>query len=105
MGRINYNYKYKYFFTATLRRDGFSGFSPENKFALFPSFAAAWTISNEEFFKVPLINNLKLKVSYGENGNLTSRYSTMARMDSSRSYIFGDGSTTSNVQYLSLIHI
>ena len=101
MGRINYNYKYKYFFTATLRRDGFSGFSPENKFALFPSFAAAWTISNEEFFKVPLINNLKLKVSYGENGNLTSRYSTMARMDSSRSYIFGDGSTTSNVQYVS----
>lgn len=101
MGRINYNYRYKYFFTATLRRDGFSGFSPNNKYALFPSCAVAWTISNEEFFKVPFINNLKLKVSYGENGNLTSRYSTMAKMDGSRSYIFGDGASTANAQFVS----
>ena len=84
-----------------MRRDGFSGFSPNNKYALFPSCAVAWTISNEEFFKVPFINNLKLKVSYGENGNLTSRYSTMAKMDGSRSYIFGDGASTANAQFVS----
>lgn len=101
MGRINYNYDNKYLVTATLRRDGFSGFSLNNQFALFPSFALGWLISNESFFKVPAISSLKLRISYGSNGNLTSRYSTMARMNSSRAYVFGDGASTSNAQFVS----
>lgn len=100
MGRINYNYDNKYLVTATLRRDGFSGFSANNRFALFPSFAFGWVISNEDFFKIQAINNLKFRASYGSNGNLTSRYSTMAKMGT-RTYVFGDGGSTAFGQYVS----
>lgn len=100
MGRINYNYDNRYLVTATLRRDGFSGFSEDNRFALFPSFALGWVVSNEKFFKVDQIDNLKLRISYGANGNLTDRYSTLAKMGT-RNYIFGDGGSTQFGQYVS----
>lgn len=100
MGRVNYNYDDRYLMTVTLRRDGFSGFSENHKYGLFPSFAFGWVLSNEKFFKVDAISNLKLRISYGANGNLTSRYSTMARMGSSN-YVFGDGGMTAYAQYVS----
>lgn len=97
MGRVNYNYKNRYIVTATLRRDGFSGFSENNKFGLFPSVGAGWVISQEPFFDIPSIDFLKLRASYGENGNQTSRYSSLARVSSavSNHYVFGDGAGTS----------
>jgi TonB-dependent starch-binding outer membrane protein SusC len=49
MARLNYIFNSKYALTATIRRDGFSGFSRENKYAVFPSVALAWTVSNEDF--------------------------------------------------------
>src|SRR5690606_35110838 len=82
MGRVNYNYRNRYIVTATLRRDGFSGFSENNKFGLFPSVGAGWVISQEPFFDIPHIDFLKLRASYGENGNQTSRYSSLARVSS-----------------------
>lgn len=100
MARVNYNYADKYLITTTLRRDGFSGFSENHRYGLFPSVALGWVISNEEFFKADAIDNLKLRVSYGSNGNLTNRYSTLAKMGTS-SYVFGDGSSTSYAQYVS----
>ncbi len=100
MGRINYNYDNRYLVTATLRRDGYSGFSENNRFALFPSFALGWVISNEKFFNVKQIDNLKLRASWGSNGNMTSRYATMAQMGS-RNYVFGDGGSTVFGQYVS----
>lgn len=97
MGRINYNYKDRYFLTTTLRRDGFSGFARNNKFAYFPSVGLSWILTRERFFQPAAIDYLKLRASYGRNGNLTGRYSSLARVSAGESsrYVFGDGAATS----------
>ena len=70
LGRINYNYNNKYYLTASLRTDGSSRFGSENKYGIFPSAALAWRVSDEAFLKdVKLLNDLKLRLSYGETGN------------------------------------
>jgi len=101
MARLNYIFNYKYSLTATIRRDGFSGFSKENKYAVFPSVAAAWTISNEDFMSnQEIINLLKIRLSYGENGNQAiSRYQTLARIADSQ-YVFGDGGAATTTVFL-----
>jgi len=68
-GRLSYDFKNKYLFEASIRRDGSSLFPPENRFAIFPAFSAGWTISNEDFFNVDFIDNLKLRASWGANGS------------------------------------
>lgn len=93
MARVNYTYDNRYLITATVRRDGYSGFSSNNKSAVFPSVALGWVISNEEWFNVPHLDYLKLRAGYGVSGNQTSRYSSLARVNSSIGYIFGDGAT------------
>jgi TonB-linked SusC/RagA family outer membrane protein len=92
--RVNYGFAGKYLFTGTIRRDGFSGFSENNKFAYFPSLGFGWVISEESFIDQPWINNLKIRGSYGTNGNLTSRYSSLARVSMFPAYVFGDGGST-----------
>src|SRR5260221_1075213 len=68
--RTVFNYSDKYLLTATFRADGSSKFGKNNKYAYFPSVAAAWNISNEDFMKSNAIfNSLKLRVGYGETGN------------------------------------
>jgi TonB-linked SusC/RagA family outer membrane protein len=93
MGRLNYNYDSRYLLTLTGRRDGYSGFGDNEKFSFFPSVAVAWNIINEKFFSAnKLFNNLKLRLSYGSNGNTAvTPYQTLAKL-STRTYI--DGSTT-----------
>ncbi len=93
MARLNYDYRKKYFATITVRRDGFSGFSEKHKYGTFPSAAVAWTLSEEDFIKdkISFINFLKLRASYGVNGNRTlGRYGTLARVVAGQNYIFGD---------------
>lgn len=69
-GRATYNYNQKYYLTGTVRRDGSSKFGINNEWGIFPSASAAWTISNEDFFKdIYFISNLKLRVGYGLAGN------------------------------------
>lgn len=69
-GRANYSYKDKYLFTATVRQDASSKFAKENRVGIFPAFAAGWKISSEPFLKdSKTINELKLRLSYGETGN------------------------------------
>lgn len=69
-GRVNYEYKDRYLFTATYRADGSSKFLGDNKWGFFPAATAAWKISGEEFMKnASWVNLLKLRVSYGEAGN------------------------------------
>jgi len=68
-GRTIFNYKDKYLLTATLRADGSTKFGEDNKYGYFPSFAAAWNISNEKFFKIDLINSLKVRAGWGKTGN------------------------------------
>jgi TonB-linked SusC/RagA family outer membrane protein len=97
MARVNYDFKNKYLLTATLRRDGFSGFSENNKFGLFPSLGLGWVVSEESFMtNLNAVNFLKFRASYGINGNLTSRYSSLASIeaDLGSAYVFGDGGTT-----------
>lgn len=69
MARLNYILLEKYFLTLSIRRDGFSAFGQENPRAFFPAFAVAWRISKEDFFKISWINQLKLRLSLGINGN------------------------------------
>lgn len=96
MGSLAYNYNSKYLLKATVRRDGFSGFSKNNKTGIFPSIGLGWVLSEESFFKVPGVDYLKIRGSYGENGNKVDRYSSLARVssDEASKYVFGDGGTT-----------
>jgi len=68
-GRLNYNLLDKYLLTATIRRDGSSRFSPENRWGTFPSVALAWRIKEESFLKhVDALSNLKLRLGWGITG-------------------------------------
>ncbi|WP_258103439.1 TonB-dependent receptor [Marinoscillum sp. MHG1-6] len=68
-GRINYNFDNRYFFTGTVRRDGSSRFGSGNKWGTFPSAAVSWRVSQERFFDVGPISDLKVRASYGITGN------------------------------------
>ena len=69
-GRATYSLKDRYIFTGTVRRDGSSNFGTSNMWGTFPSAAAAWRISEENFMKsVPAISNLKLRLGWGQTGN------------------------------------
>ncbi|WP_316813724.1 TonB-dependent receptor [Pedobacter heparinus] len=68
--KLNYSYKDKYLLEGTVRTDGSSRFGPGNKFGVFPSVALGWNLHNENFLAgSKLINNLKLRASYGKLGN------------------------------------
>ena len=69
-GRLVYSLFDRYIITGTLRRDGSSNFSQGNRWGTFPSVAGAWRISEEKFMKdVKWIDNLKLRVGWGQTGN------------------------------------
>jgi iron complex outermembrane receptor protein len=68
-GRANYSYKGKYMLTATVRADGSSKFGENNKYGIFPSFAAGWRISEESFMESLPFSNLKLRAGWGQTGN------------------------------------
>lgn len=67
-GRLNYSYNSKYLLTLSLRRDGSSRFSPDNRWGIFPAAAFAWNMAEEEFLKGTGISNLKLRLGYGVTG-------------------------------------
>ncbi|WP_280750587.1 MULTISPECIES: TonB-dependent receptor [unclassified Parabacteroides] len=95
MGRLNYIFNSRYLATATIRYDGFSGFGADNKTGVFPSASLAWRLSEEDFFKdtfEDVIDNLKIRASYGTSGNRTAgRYATMASMSYGNGYVYGEG--------------
>jgi TonB-dependent starch-binding outer membrane protein SusC len=93
MARVNYNYDGRYLLTATIRRDGYSGFADTHKTAYFPSLALGWILSDEPFYKIPWMNNLKLRGGWGISGNQTNMYASQSRVTSGIGYIFGDGGT------------
>lgn len=70
-GRVNYTLLDRYLFTATLRADGSSNFSKNNQWGYFPAAAVAWRVSSEPFMEgsEDYLDNLKLRLSYGEAGN------------------------------------
>jgi TonB-linked SusC/RagA family outer membrane protein len=69
IGRLNYNFNDRYLFTGTVRRDGSVNFGPDNKWGFFPSASAAWRVSQEDFFNLPFISDLKLRFETGLTGN------------------------------------
>jgi len=91
-GRANYKLLNKYLLTATLRADGSSVLAEGNKWGYFPSLAAAWVISEESFLQqADLINNLKLRVSWGKAGNAAiDPYKTLTLLGQEKiPYTFG----------------
>lgn len=93
-GRINYVLMDKYLFTVTGRADGSSKFGTNNKWAFFPSFAAAWRINQEKFMKnIDWISNLKIRGSWGVTGNQNiPAYSSPEKMNT---YTYPIGGVTS----------
>ena len=90
--RLNYGYKGRYLLTATIRRDGSSKFTKDNRWGTFPSAAAAWRISEEPFMqKYEWLSNLKLRLAYGVTGNNTGihDYDTQQTLSDPISYPFG----------------
>ena len=69
-GRLNWHFKDRYLLTATLRRDGSSRFSSNNRWGTFPSVAFAWTVLNEPWMEPAreVLSNLKLRLGYGVTG-------------------------------------
>jgi TonB-dependent starch-binding outer membrane protein SusC len=68
--RLRLNYKDRYLFSASIRRDGSSVFSKNNKYGIFPSVGLAWRASEESFIKeIAAISNLKVRGSWGQSGN------------------------------------
>jgi TonB-linked SusC/RagA family outer membrane protein len=74
LGRLEYNYADKYLVNAVIRRDGSSRLSPDNRWSSFPSVSAAWRISQEDFFHLSWVDDLKLRASYGRLGSSNIGY-------------------------------
>lgn len=92
MLRLNYSYDSRYLLTITGRRDGYSGFGADTKWGVFPSVALGWNVMNEDFFKGNLFNQLKIRASYGLNGNqAVGAYETLTRLGE---YNMVDGNET-----------
>ena len=92
--RVNYNFTDKYLFTATVRADGSSKFSANNKWGIFPSVSAAWRLGEENFIKnLNLFSDLKLRIGYGMAGNNRVGSYTSLEMLSSVAYPSGDNMT------------
>ncbi|MHA8099433.1 SusC/RagA family TonB-linked outer membrane protein [Aquirufa aurantiipilula] len=92
-GRVNYTFKNKYLATVTARADGSSKFGENYKFAIFPSGALAWRVSEEDFLKGnATISNLKVRTSYGLTGNSEiPAYSSLSLLSSNYSAVYNDG--------------
>jgi TonB-linked SusC/RagA family outer membrane protein len=96
MARLGYNIASKYFFTFSMRRDGYSAFGAGKKYGVFPAAAVSWNVSDESFFKnIKRIDFLKLRASWGRNGNRgVSEYSSLSQIGQNN-YVFGNGGPTS----------
>ncbi|MBC6700192.1 SusC/RagA family TonB-linked outer membrane protein [Hymenobacter puniceus] len=94
-GRVDYAFKERYILTAALRTDGSSRFGPDNRYATFPSVAAAWRVGEEAFVKaIPAISELKLRASYGVTGNNNIGDYSYQSYQQSANYVFGTNTGT-----------
>lgn len=96
--RANYDYKKRYFITAALRADGSSKFKGDNKWGYFPSAAVAWDIAQESFMSNQhVLDQLKLRASFGVTGNQDiAAYSTLGMLSGAS---YGWGTSTSSTGY------
>ena len=104
LGRVMYNYDEKYYLTATVRVDGSSKFSKDNKWATFPSVSAAYRLTGEEFMKnQKIFDDIKIRAGWGKVGNQNIDNSAYLSSIGTTDYVFGStadrviGSTVSGI--------
>lgn len=96
-GRVNYDLDGKYLATATLRMDGSSRFGANNRYGYFPSFSGGWVVSEEYFWNTNTVSFLKLRASWGQNGNdRIGNYSFSTVVLPGQNYVFGPDNTITN---------
>lgn len=98
-GRVNYDVLDRYMLTATIRRDGSSRFGSENKYGYFPSVAAGWVLSREDFMggASDIIDLLKIRASWGQNGSENiGDFGYTSIIGNQNIYYFGDSKTQYN---------
>lgn len=109
LARLNYAYKDKYHLSASVRRDGSSVFGANHKWGIFPAFGAAWTVTNEPFMAglKPTVSYLKLKASWGKNGNQSlAPYQTLSTITMGKAktyYPFGNNGKSYFQEYLKTV--
>ncbi|QCX01452.1 TonB-dependent receptor [Aggregatimonas sangjinii] len=100
IGRLTYNYMGKYLATVNVRRDATSKFAEDYRSGVFPSISVGWRISQEDFFDVEAIDDLKLRVGYGELGNQNlgdgtpNTFPYLTTLNNNIFYVVGDGQGT-----------
>ncbi len=101
MARLNYSFNSRYMITGSYRRDGYSAFGQKNPHANFMSVALGWLLSEEDFFNSEWLDLLKVRLSYGTNGNRAiGRYSALSNLASGRYVQVIDGTP----QYVSQLY-
>lgn len=96
-GKANYAFADKYLFSAAFRADGSSRFGANNRYGYFPSVSAGWILSHEDFWRSNLVNFLKIRASWGQNGNdKFGNYDFTTVVYSGQNYTFGPGQVITN---------
>jgi len=96
-GRANYEFDGKYLLSTAFRADGSSRFGANNRYGYFPSVSAGWVLSHEDFWKDNVVSFLKLRGSWGQNGNdKIGNYSFTTVVYSGQNYTFGSGQVITN---------
>ncbi|QEC56300.1 SusC/RagA family TonB-linked outer membrane protein [Flavisolibacter ginsenosidimutans] len=101
LARLNYAYKGKYLASFSIRQDGYSGYAEGHKYGVFRAGAVAWSIGEEPYIRrnYKYIDNLKLRLSYGENGNPSiGAYQTFPTINANNTILLGG--TTQRVVFL-----
>lgn len=90
LGRVFYGYDNRYLFTGTVRRDGYSAFGSNNPWATFWSAGVSWRFTQEKFVDLPWLDDGKIRVSYGTNGNrqLANTYLSLANLKSESTMVY-----------------
>lgn len=96
-GRVNYEFEDRYLLSATFRMDGSSRFGKNNRYGFFPSVSAGWIVSKENFWELDAISFLKLRASWGQNGNnRIGDYSFTSVVRPGQNYTFGPSEVITN---------
>jgi len=100
LGRVNYSFKDKYLLSASVRRDGSSKFSEDNRYSVFPSVAVGYNLSEEQFLKdLNVFDLLKIRASWGKTGSQAiSPYATLSAYNANAPVAFNNNSISSGIQ-------
>ncbi|MDP2856077.1 MAG: SusC/RagA family TonB-linked outer membrane protein [bacterium] len=101
MARVNYGFKNKYLLTLSLRRDGSSLFGYSNPRAFFPAAAIGWVLTEESFLKSDVLTYLKLRASWGKNGNRNiANYAALSKIASGKTLTADQSGAASTIPTL-----